>query len=207
MYIYVIKEMIMTERSEVREPVIYPTAQEYLSIERVALEKHEYYDGHILEMPGASQAHELIVANLIGEIKPFLKGKDFTIFPSNLRVSSPNMDTYVYPDVTIVSGKPILQDNQFDTLLNPSVVIEVMSTHSRERDIGYKFFRYQRIPSVKEYIVIDSRSCFIQIARRQDGDLWKFDRIEGDMNASFFIETIEYSLSLKEVYDMVYFHG
>jgi Uma2 family endonuclease len=183
----------------------YPTPQEYLSAERIASGKNEYYEGQILEMPGASEGHNFIVSNLIREIGPFLKGKPFDIFPSDFRVGTPNMDTYVYPDVTIVSGKCILQDDQFDTLLNPSVVIEVMSTYSKERDLGYKFFRYQRIPSVKEYIVIDSRSYFVQIARRQEDDSWKFEQIEDNKSASLFIETIQYSVPLKDIYYHVFF--
>lgn len=178
----------------------YRTPQEYLTVERTALGKNEYYEGHILEMPGASVGHNLIVSNLILEIGPYLKGKPFKIFPSDIKVASPSLDTYVYPDVSIVAGKAVLQDNHFDTLLNPSVVVEVMSTFSRDRDLGYKFFCYQLIPSVNEYIVIDSRSCFIQTARRQENDLWKFNRIENDMNALLSITTIDYQLKVKDIY-------
>jgi Uma2 family endonuclease len=183
----------------------YATPQEYLSDERIALEKHEYYDGNILQMPGASLGHNFIVVNLVSELGSLLKDTEFRVLPSDIRVASPNLDTFVYPDASIVSGKPILQDDQFDTLLNPSVIIEVMSTYSRDRDMGYKFFRYQRIPSVKEYIVIDSRNCFIQKASRQENDLWKFERIENDMNASLFIETIQHNLLLKDIYHRVEF--
>ncbi len=178
----------------------YITAKEYLVVERASPQKNEYYDGHISEMPGASLGHNLIVANLIFEIRSLIREGSFLICPSGLRVASPGLDSYMYPDVSIVSGKAILEDDTFDTLLNPSVVIEVMSSYSKERDMGYKFFRYQRIPSLKEYLLIDSRSWFVQAARKQENDTWKFERIENDMKALLAIETIPCQVPLKNIY-------
>src|SRR5690606_29496950 len=112
-----------------------------------------------------------IVAYLLRDIGADLKGKPFDVFPSDFRVASPDFDTFVYPDLSIVAGDPVLMDNRFDTLLNPAVIIEVMSAYSRDRDMGNKFFRYQRIPSLLEYILIDSRHCFIQKCTREENNL------------------------------------
>ena len=179
--------------------VIYRTPDEYLSAESESDEKNEYYDGWVVKMPGASVNHNRIVANLLRDLGTALKGKPFDVFPSDFRVASPEFDAFVYPDLTIVSGEAKLKDGCFDTLLNPSVIMEVMSAYSHDRDMGNKFFRYQRISSLKEYILIDSRTCFVQICRREGGNLWEFERIE-TMEGLLRIKTCSSLLPLKDIY-------
>jgi Uma2 family endonuclease len=111
--------------NEVKEPVPkynYVTPEEYLEMERAAEEKHEYYDGYIVAMSGARLKHNQVAGNLFTEIGSFLKGKECQLLPSDMRVSTPGRDAYMYPDASIVCGGPQLEDEQFDTLLNPSVV-------------------------------------------------------------------------------------
>jgi Uma2 family endonuclease len=187
---------------EVKEPAPkynYVSPQEYLSIERATENRNEYYYGQISAMSAASYDHNRIVSNVIIAIGNFMKGKNCSVLPSHMRVSTPSHDSYMYPDASIVCGKPQLEDEQFDTLLNPSVIFEVLSPSTRNVDKGRKFFFYQQIPSLKEYIMIDSVKRFIQIARKQDDNSWKFETLD-ESHASLFIQTINFELPLSEIY-------
>src|SRR5438270_5508780 len=130
----------------------YVTPQEYLRLERMSDTKHEYFEGEVVAMAGATLAHNYIVANIIREIGSFLKGKTCRITPSDLRISIPSANSYTYPDATIICGKPEMEDDKFDTAKNPAVIFEVMSGSSSQYDSGNKFLYYQRIPSLQEYI-------------------------------------------------------
>ena len=130
---------------EVQEPALkynYITPAEYLLDERAAAEKHEYYDGQVLAMSGAGLKHNLIASNLVGKISTFLDGKDCRILFSEMRVSTLQQDAYMYPDALIVCGELQLEDDRFDTLLNPSVIFEILSPSTRSIDKGRKFFFY-----------------------------------------------------------------
>jgi Uma2 family endonuclease len=194
--------------NEVKEPALkynYTTTEEYLEFERSSiLEKHELHEGTVITMTGASLKHNQIVRNLIGAIHPFLKGKCCSVFPSDLRTKVLTKDSFTYPDVSIVCGKPELLDEHFDTLLNPSVIIEVLSPSTEKYDKGFKFFNYMQIPSLKEYIIISSTETYIHVSRKLDDSSWKFDKIT-DPDSSLFINTIEHNISLHDIYDEVSF--
>ncbi len=182
----------------------YLLGEEYLEGERAAEEKHELMNGKIITMTGASLKHNRIVRNLIGNIHSFLKGKTCEVFPSDLRVNIPNVNSFTYPDVTIVCGKPELLDDHFDTLLNPSVIIEVTSPSTESYDRGNKFFTYQQLPSLKEYILIDSSTVHVHlITKREDGS-WLFKVIE-TISDSLTINTIQQEIALKDIYDGIQF--
>jgi Uma2 family endonuclease len=182
----------------------YVSANEFLQAERSAKEKHELHQGHVVAMAGASLAHNEIVANLIGNIKTHLKGRPCRIYPSDLRVAVATTDSFTYPDASIVCGKPKMLDSTFDTLVNPAVLIEVMSTSTEQYDRGTKFFYYMQIPSLKEYILISSTTKFAQTAIRQQDGSWKFEEVtSGD--AFLPIQTIEYKISMEEIYENVEF--
>lgn len=188
--------------NEVQEPALkynYITPAEYLLAERAAAEKHEYYDGQVLAMSGAGLNHNRIQANLMISIGAYLKGKDCSILPGDMRVSTIAQDAYMYPDALIVCGEPQLEDNQFDTLLNPSVIFEILSPSTRSIDKGRKFFFYQEIPGLQEYIMIDSLKKFIQLARKQSDGAWRFEEISNP-DAALFIRSIHFHLPLQEIY-------
>ena len=126
------------------------------------------------------------------------------MFPSDLRTKVLTEDSFTYPDVTIVCGEPELMDDHFDTLLNPSVIIEVLSPSTEKYDKGFKFFHYMQIPSVKEYIMVSSTGIYIHISRKQDDSLWKFEEITNP-ETSLFINTIEHNIPLHDIYDAVKF--
>jgi len=191
----------------VNEPALkynYLTAEEYLEAERKATCKHELMNGKIITMTGASLKHNRIVSNLIGSINPFLKGKSCEVFPSDLRINIPTTNSFTYPDLTIVCGKPELLDDEFDNLLNPVVIIEVLSPSTESYDRGNKFFTYQQIPSLKEYILVDSTACNIQTIVKKDDGLWQFDTIS-DNTSSIIIQSISQTILVSDVYDGVEF--
>jgi Uma2 family endonuclease len=188
--------------NEVKEPAPkynYITPEEYLAMERNTEYKHEYYNGQIYAMSGARMVHNDIAINLYSKIGNYLEGKNCKILPSDMRVSTPNHDSYMYPDATIVCGEPQLEDDKFDTLLNPAVIFEILSPSTRDFDKGEKFFFYRHIPSLQEYIMIDSAMKNIQVSRRHGDDSWKFEHI--DSTGSFLaIHTIQFDLPLADIY-------
>jgi len=189
--------------NEVKEPAPkynYISPEEYLEKERTAEYKNEYYHGHILAMSGASLKHNIIDRNLVNNIGSFLKGKNCQVLPGNMRVSTPGHDAYMYPDALIICGDPILEDDKFDTLLNPVVIFEILSPSTRSIDKGRKFFFYQQIPSLKEYIMIDSLKRFIHIARKQPGNSWIMETVT-DEQSHITIVAINYTFSLDLIYE------
>jgi len=180
------------------------TPQEYLKRERPSKNKHEYFDGTITALAGASMAHNDITINLFGEVRNFLKGKPCRILPNDMRVSSPTRNAYMYPDAMIVCGTPELEDDKFDTLKNPVVIFEILSPSTREHDRVTKFGYYRQIPSFREYVLIDSTACFVEISRRQVDGSWEFEAT-ADPFGHIFISSIHCPLSMEELYSNVSF--
>jgi Uma2 family endonuclease len=188
--------------NEVKEPAPkynFISPEEYLEMERAAEYKNEYYNGQVMAMSGASLKHNIIEGNLITELSNFLKGKNCRALPNNMRIGTPSRDSYMYPDVSIVCGEIKLEDDKFDTLTNPSVIFEILSPSTRSIDKGRKFFFYQKIPTLQEYIMIDSTKRFIQFARKQPDELWKIDILDSKAE-TFFVRTIDFHLSIEQIY-------
>lgn len=176
--------------------------QEYLRFERGAKEKHEYFEGQIIAMAGASLAHNRMVANLVKKIGSFLEDKSCEILPSDIRISVPSFESYMYPDATIVCGKPEMEDEKFDTLKNPSVLFEVLSPSTEDHDRGKKFFFYRQIPTLKEYVLINTTKYFVEISRRQEDNSWMFEEISNP-DSYLNINTIDFRIPLEELYKNV----
>ena len=187
--------------NEVKEPAPkynYISPEAYLAAERASESRSEYYEGHIIAMAGASLKHNKIAMNLYREVGSFLQGSICNILPSYMRVSTPSHDSFMYPDAVIVCGEPQLEDDKFDTLLNPSVIFEILSPSTSNMDKGRKFFFYREIPSLKEYIMIDSLKPLVIVSRRQPGNSWVFENID---EGAFTMQTIGFTLTLQEIYD------
>lgn len=157
------------------------------------------YDGVVYAMSGESLRHNRIERNVISEITNFLKNSECEILPGNMRVTTPSHDSYMYPDASIVCGEPILEDNKFDTLINPVVINEILSLSTRGIDKKRKFLFYREISSLKEYIMIDSLKRSFIVVRRQPDDSWKFQDFN-EKDLELFIETIGYKLALSSIY-------
>ena len=130
------------------------TEAEYLAEERKRPFKSEYFRGEVFAMVGASEKHNLIVANLITTLNMQLKGKPCRVYPSDMRLKIEKSKLYTYPDVMVLCGERQFVDEKNDTLLNPEVIIEVLSDSTESYDRGVKFEHYRTAPSLKEYILI-----------------------------------------------------
>lgn len=183
--------------------------EEYLVRERASRDKNEYFEGRITALAGASLAHNNIMANLVGEIRSFLKDKPCRILPSEIRISVPSRKSYMYPDAVIVCGDPELEDDHFDTLKNPMVIFEVLSPSTRSHDRSKKFFYYQQIPSFREYVLVDSTERFVEVSRKGKDDsfdnTWQLFDATADPYGHVFISSIHYPLSMEEIYRNVTF--
>jgi Uma2 family endonuclease len=182
----------------------YLTPDDYLQIESRAIDKHEYFDGRIYDMAGGSYDHNFIVANLMKKIGYFLEGKSCEIFVADLRVTTPNFDSFMYPDITILCEEIKSKENGFDTLTNPSVIIEVLSPSTKGYDMAFKFHYYKQIPSLKEYILVDSTRCFVQTNIRKDSNWITTDTESKD--SSLHIDTIGMDLPFTDIYRKVSFY-
>ena len=144
----------------------YITPQEYLALERKAHCKSEYLDGHIIAMSGASFKHSLIISNISGELHLQFKGRGCSVHTNDMRVRPNPRDSYFYPDVVVVCGEPQFEDEDFDTLLNPIVIVEVLSPSTEAYDRGEKFRRYQQLASLKEYVLVSQDKVWVEHHRR-----------------------------------------
>ncbi len=130
------------------------TPEEYLALERKATLKSEYISGEILAMSGASLAHTRITADIVTELNIQLRGQECEVISNDMRVKTGAKGAYFYPDIVVFCGDPQFEDNVFDTLLNPILVIEVLSPSTEAYDKGEKFRHYQELASLQEYILV-----------------------------------------------------
>ena len=193
----------------------YLTPEEYLTFERKAITKHEYLSGEIVAMSGASNAHNLITGDVFAELHGQLKGGKCLVYTSDMRVkTSPGMfrpilclllssDTtaYFYPDITVVCDKPRFEDHTFDTLLNPIVVIEVLSPSTETYDKGEKFARYQQLVSLQEYILVSQDHVRVQHYLRRETQWLQTEFRE--LNDVMPLNSIECTLCLRDIYSRV----
>jgi Uma2 family endonuclease len=178
------------------------TPEEYLALERQAQCKSEYYAGDIIAMAGASRWHNLIVANVISELRSQLKGRPCTTYPSDMRVKVSPTGLYTYPDVTVVCGEVQFEDNQQDTLLNPTLIVEVLSESTEAYDRGGKFAHYRKLPSLMEYVLIAQTKPHVEHYVRQPDNRWLLAEADS-LSDTVHLPSIDCRLALLEVYDKV----
>jgi Uma2 family endonuclease len=179
----------------------YLSEKDYLEEERKASFKSEYYKGEVFAMSGAKKEHNKIVASIVIEIGQYLKGKKCSIMPLDLRVHNPLNTLYTYPDVVITCEEEKYIDDEFDTLLNPTIIIEVLSKSTQDYDRGTKFSLYRSIPSLKHYVLISSLECSAEIYTR-DGDQWILTT-SNKPEDSLYLSAIDYRFQLKDLYEQV----
>lgn len=181
--------------------VTYITPEEYLAAERKAETKSEYFNGEIFAKAGASRNHNLIVANLITELGAQLRKTPCPrVYPSDMRVQVATSGLYTYPDVTIVRGEEKFGDKHRDTLLNPNVIIEVLSDTTESYDRGRKFTHYRNLTSLKEYILVSQSIQKIERYFRNEMGRWELDETFEDRR-SLDLEAINCKLEIEAVYD------
>lgn len=186
----------------------YLTPEEYIAFERKFLPnseivRHEYMNGEIIPMPGASFPHNLITMNISARLHANLQGTGCVAFANDMRISIPTAKSYFYPDVGVVCEEPRFEDDVFDKLLNPIVVVEVLSPSTEAYDRGEKFAYYRQLPSLQEYILVAQDRVFVEHYRRQEKQwiLTDFQRL----NDLLPLISIQCELSLSEIYERVTF--
>jgi len=175
------------------------TAAEYLSMERASSEKHEFAFGEIFAMTGASVTHGRIVTNLVRVLGNKLLERPCDVFTSDLRLCVDPKNRYTYPDIIVICGKPQFLDNQFDTLLNPDLIVEVLSDSTRNYDRGEKFQQYRSIPSFREYLVVEQAKIHVErYSKQPDGtwSLWETDLLDGVVQLS----SIGVAIQVSDIY-------
>ncbi|HXD85775.1 MAG TPA: Uma2 family endonuclease [Urbifossiella sp.] len=177
----------------------YYSEAEYLALERAAEYKSEFYDGEIFAMAGASLPYNRVKENLAGEIGSRLKGTRCQSLSSDMRVKIPKARAYCYPDIVIVCGEPKLEDKTHDTLLNPAVIIEVLSPSTKAFDYSGKFRRYQKLESLKEYVLVAQDECHCDRYQRRPNKTWllkTFDEIDED----FTLTSVPLRIPMADIY-------
>jgi Uma2 family endonuclease len=174
---------------------------DYLQLERAAEFKSEYHRGTITLMAGASRNHNRVTANLGIEIGIRLKGKSCQHFSQDFRLWIPDEEFYTYPDLTIVCGKLELLDDEFDTMLNPSTIIEVLSKSTAQYDRSEKFEYYRTIPSFREYVLVDSQRVKIEVWRKLESpNVWALVQETRRLDDVLQLEALDSSIPLTDIY-------
>lgn len=183
------------------EPKQRLTIQDYLAIERNAETKSEYLDGEMFAMTGASREHNVIVTNAVAALRPQLRSRGCDLYANDMRVRTPT-DLCTYPDVVVVCGERRFDDPRRDTILNPTVLLEVLSESTRDYDRGTKFAHYRTIPSLAEVLLIEQGRPHVEHYQRQASDRWLLLEIEG-LESILELASIGCVLSLADLYEDV----
>ncbi len=185
-------------------PKHFIAPEEYLRREKDAEFRSEYFRGEMFAMAGASANHNLIVGNCIQTLGLQLKKKPCRVYPSDLKLRIDATGLYTYPDVSVVCGEPQLEPNGGDVLLNPVVLVEVLSDSTEAYDRGKKFEHYRTIPSLKHYVLVAQDRYAIDCFSRQPDGSWILTSCQS-IDENVELETLDCQLLAAEVYDKVVF--
>lgn len=172
---------------------------EYLEMEEATQERLEYYNGQVIPLDIVTVIHNDIQHNISNNLGSFLDGMDYRRMGTRMRIGTPSRQHYMFSDGLIVSGKPKFEKSKYDTVINPSVIIEIRSPFIGGINKKRKLHYYKEIPTLKEYIIVDSQKCEVEVARRRSETDWPFEVIN-DREETLFIETIGYHLPLPKIY-------
>lgn len=190
---------------EIKEPAVaYSnkkyTIEEYLEMEEASQERHEYYQGEIFAMSGPKVPHGIISGNTFLALGNKLKGKPCRPFNGKQRIHIEKNTLFTYPDIFVVCGEIETRNNDDWNILNPTVIVEILSPSTRDYDHGQKFKLYRDIPSLKEYVLIDSESINVEVFFLNDRGNWELKEYQS-IDDSFNLQTIQVVLQLKEIYE------
>jgi Uma2 family endonuclease len=181
------------------------TPEEYLALEEKAEFKSEYHDGEIIPMTGGSLNHNEIITNL-WSLKSQLRRQGFRFFSSDVRLWIPQYRKFVYPDVMIVQGDPVLYQNRTDTIVNPKLIIEVLSKSTQDYDMTDKFRYYRSLLELQEYILISQYFVDVQQYTKTDEGFWIYRSYESTGETLRF-GTIEVEIKIAEIYEAISFES
>ncbi len=178
------------------------TPAEYLAMEEVAEYKSEYYNGEIFAMSGGTPDHSSIAVNFVIELGPRLSAKPCRVFNRDVRLYIEQSGLHTYPDVMVICGKIEFAPKRKDEVTNPILIVEVLSESTREYDRGAKFNFYKQIPSLREYVLVESEQERVECYRRTQDNQWVFE-MHDDLNAAVKLESVACEIPLRQIYAKV----
>jgi Uma2 family endonuclease len=189
---------------EVKEPAVsysnqHYTIEEYLQMERASNVKHEYYQGEIFAMAGAGPRHNIIFSNVFGELYAQLKNSSCRPYGSDMRMHIPENTLFTYPDISIYCGDPTTIDKDEYTVIQPTIIIEILSKSTRDYDRGTKFSLYRDIPTLKEYLLIDTDKIGVEVFRINTSNQWELQEYK-TLQQTVQLPTVNVALSMKDIY-------
>ncbi|NBB21093.1 Uma2 family endonuclease [Runella sp. CRIBMP] len=173
--------------------------EEYFELEAQSLEKLEYFDGKITKMPGASYVHNRIATNVLIALGNALQDSHFEVSNSDTKIHIPTIESFVYPDAVVICEKPLFYQNRVDTILNPLLIVEVLSPSTEEYDRGEKFYLYRSLPSFKEYVVVHQKHALVSAYFRLNEKDWRTEDVSS-LSETIHLQSINVTLKLSDLY-------
>ncbi|NJN33490.1 MAG: Uma2 family endonuclease [Saprospiraceae bacterium] len=196
---------ILKDIKSIRKPKAY-TFEAYLRREEKAIEKHEFYQGKIVKMPGGTDIHSEIAGNMIATLKNAVRPlpKKFKVYTSDLKIRIESLDSGVYPDALVICVEPEYWQGRRDVIVNPLLVVEVLSPSTEGYDRLGKFELYKELPSFQEYVLINTDKYSVETRFREEPDLWRI-RTETNKDNPIALRSLGVSISMTDIYENIVF--
>jgi Uma2 family endonuclease len=178
---------------------------EYLEMEEKSIEKNEFYNGKIVEMPGGTANHSLISTNITTALGIALYDTNFLVLNSDVKIHIPSIRHFVYPDAIVIAEVIEYYENRRDIIVNPLLVVEVLSSSTEDYDKNQKFMKYRFISSFKEYVLVSQDDYSVSTFFRKEPNLWQETNING-LSQSIDLQSLKISIPLSRIYKGVLFY-
>jgi Uma2 family endonuclease len=180
------------------------TFDEYLAMEELDTEKHEYKNGEIVSMTGGTTEHNKIALNFAANLKFSLKKQNYSIFIGDVKLWIPTYSEATYPDIMLIEGEPNYYGTSKTVITNPSLIVEVLSKSTQNYDPGEKFCYYRSIPEFKEYILISQYQCYVMQFNKTNQNKWVLSEYRND-NSALSLQAVKFNISFEDIYENVNF--
>jgi Uma2 family endonuclease len=182
----------------------YYTPEEYLALEETSEDKHEYRQGEIIPMVGATTNHNQIAGNFYRRFPLTINNQDYYTYMETVRLWLSDYSIYTYPDVMVIKGQPLYQGNSQSNVINPLIIVEVLSNSTQAYERGDKFKFYRSLPTFQEYILIEQSSYSVERYSKQKDEQWLIDFVTGE-NAVLQLLSVDWQISFQDLYQRVNF--
>ncbi len=182
----------------------YYTPEEYLALEETSEDKNEYRQGEIIPMVGATTNHNQIAGNFYRRFPLTINNQDYYTYMETVRLWLSDYSIYTYPDVMVIKGQPLYQGNSQSNVINPLIIVEVLSNSTQAYDRGDKFKFYRSLPTFQEYILIEQSSYSVERYYKQKDEQWLIDFVTGE-NAVLQLLSVDWQISFQDLYQRVNF--
>ena len=189
---------------ETQTPKKHHTPEEYLQLEETSQSKNEYLNGQILPMTGSTTNHNEISLNFCTNFKSQMRGKKYKIYMGDVKLWIPRYHIYTYPDVMVIQGEPIYEGTGTTTVTNPLIIIEILSKSTENHDRTNKFRFYRSISTFQEYIIVNQYEYLIEQFTKNADSQWVLTEYES-LDVVLSLQTIEFQISLRDIYEEVNF--